>query len=181
MKRWVQWGVMGTVLGLCGCSATPEELGIPPAKWAMLSQQAREQAQAGHREVERIRKKPLSPIYQGPSVQVQVLSGTTWMDAYRRQMPFEPVTFVIAPGACQSVMLPSRDMENYTLLEVCYNGLTLFLDPSAYKPMKAWGTVYVDYTPVWKHGFSYTGLNTTGIARLRDVTLHLLALPQLPT
>lgn len=167
--------VAGSVLLLAGCMSTQQQLGLSEQQWQSMSPPAR---QAALRNYQAIKSQPQVPqkVYDGPVLGIWMLDGYAYMPPFDQAYAFQATYFRIAPGQCQRVPLRGIDYNKSTKLSVCYDGLRLALDPSHYDLSRSHGTVYFDYNPVWKRGFTYANVSSSGYASLSRTSISIKAL-----
>ncbi|WP_048875432.1 hypothetical protein [Candidatus Coxiella mudrowiae] len=156
---------------LTGCTVGPRELGFTPQQWQMMNPTERKQLRANYYQIHNTLE--LKTVYQGPRIQVALFRGIALMPPLFQAYYFESVKFKIAPGKCQHVQLTSWDQAHFVKLTVCYDGLTLSMDPSRYDFEKAKGTLLLTYNPLWKHGFTYNDLSSLGYVRLQNTNVTI--------
>lgn len=162
---------------LVGC-APQTEVGFSTAQWQQMPSKAREEVLANYRKIKQQSPVP-QQIYDGPEIGVYLLKGEAVMPPFfDRLYAFQTKYFEISPGVCKWLILQSIDTDHSTTLQVCYDGLKLVMDPSRYELDKRHGTVQFDYNPIWKRGFTYDNVSTTGYARLSHLQVSIKALPK---
>lgn len=163
------------ILLLAGCSVGPGDLGISPAKWQFMSETERLQSAQDYRQIHDTWSKMNTTLYNGPAIDVTLSQGGAMMPPFINAYPIRAVSFRMEPGICRSVIVVSVNGNHSVPLKICYNGLTLAMDPSAYNLKKATGTLRFDYTPIWKRGFTYPGVSSKGYVRLNHVNVTIRA------
>lgn len=166
--------ILGTLL-LTSCTVVPRELGFSPKQWQMMSATGRKLLQVDYYRIHNALQ--LKTIYQGPRIQVVLFGGTAMMPPLFQAYYFESLRFETNPGKCRNVRLTSWDQTRSVKLTVCYDGVTLSFDPSRYDLSKTKGTLFLTYNTLWKHGFTYNNLSSSGYVRLKnaDVTIKTIS------
>lgn len=165
--------IVAAVVLLSGCS-TASRLGFSNAQWQGLTPTQRQQYTQGYHQVKE-QKKEQPKTYAGPPLSIYFERGTAKMPPTFHSYRFQTVNFHIKAGDCRTIPLRSIDTRDHVGMRVCYNGLTLSLDPSRYQLSKANGSLHFNYSPIWKQGFTYSGVNTTGFAQLRHANVTIKA------
>lgn len=169
--------MISAILAMTGCVG-PTRLGISPEQWQALDNTQRHQLVESYQKVKQTSDTQLKTVYTGPDLLVYLSQGTAMMPPFTQSYTYETVKFTITPGHCRSVVLNSIDTEKHVNLGVCYNGLTLLLDPSHYNIEQAEGTLRLDYNPVWQRGFTYSDVSSKGYVRLKNVSVTVKAIPE---
>ena len=162
--------ILGTLL-LMGCTVGPKELGFSPRQWQMMNPTERKQLQAGYYQVQNALQ--LKTIYQGPRIQVTIFGGAAMMPPLFQAYYFKSARFETSPGKCQSVQLTSWDQAHSVKFTVCYDGVTLSLDLSHYDFTKTKGALLLTYNTLWKYGFTYDNLSSSGYVRLQNANVTI--------
>lgn len=167
--------ILSTLL-LMGCVAGPEQLGFSKQQWQGMSEKERQQMRIAHQEIQKsLAAQKL--IYNGPDIQVTIEGGMAMMPPFLQPYDFRATQFQIQPGRCQRVQLTSWEQIHSVDLSACYDGLTLSLDSSRYDPTKSKGTLLLTYDPLWKRGFTYRGLSSSGYVRLKNTNITVKIIP----
>ena len=164
--------IMLTVVLLSGCVAGPKQLGISSQQWQTMSADQQQKMLAGYQQIKNA-PKPAKTIYNGPDINVTIAGGTAMMPPFVQAYPFAKVSFNLQSGQCKSIRLSSINMNSAVNLQTCYNGLTLAVDPSRYDPTKSTGTLRITYNPIWKRGFTYSGIASSGYVRLNNAKITI--------
>lgn len=159
---------------LAGCAPTPSELGFSDQQWQGMNDQQRQQILAGYEQIQRASRN--STVYAGPKIIVTITHGTAMMPPFTQALSYQPVHFEMKPGECRHVLLENLDGSREVKLPVCYNGLTLALDPSHYDLALSSGSMRFNYSPLWKQGFAYNGVSSRGLVHLAKVSVTIHAL-----
>jgi hypothetical protein len=164
---------------LVGCAATPGSLGISQKQWSSYSPEKRQQIMAGHQKIKKTKvSQKEQKVYNGPNLSVYLAEGVARMAPADKPESFQTMNFQIKAGECKSITLNSIDSHDDVAMNVCYNGMTLSMDPSRYVFKGRNGTAHFDYNPIWKTGFTYGDVVTTGYARLSHAHVTIKALPR---
>ena len=97
------------------------------------------------------------------------------MPPYTSPSRYQPVVFQIRQGDChRKIPVEQADANGQTgKLEVCYKDDILYLDPSSYDPNLSLGSLQLAYMPIWKRGFTYPSVTSTGLLKLTNVHIYL--------
>lgn len=166
--------VLGALL-LTSCTVTPGELGFAPKQWQMMNSRRRKMLQVDYYRIHNALQ--LKTVYQGPKIHVTLFGGAAMMPPLFQTYYFESLKFETSPGKCQNIQLTSWNQTRSVKLTVCYDGVTLSFDPSRYDLSKTMGTLLLTYNILWKYGFTYNNLSSSGYARLKntDVTIKIIS------
>ena len=166
------------VLMLSACSAPYQQLALPKAAWQGYSAHRKAALLQAHQSVLKIRQAQAkkAKIYAGPDISVYIYDGTAKMPPYTSRYHFSTVRVRFKPGQCQDVALTSIDTNHHVLLNACYDGLQLALDPSPYRLDAATGSLFFPYNPLWRRGMTYDHLSSQGRVALKDASLTIKAL-----
>ena|SRR3990167_1393023 len=167
--------VLFIVLLLTGCAAGPNQLGISTSAWQSMSKTEQKKMRADYHQVKQRLREAIKTVYQGPEINVNISEGTVMMPPFVKSFPYQPVTFRIKPGQCRIITFSNLNDTNAVGLRVCYNGLILSLDPSQHDISKAQGSLHLYYNPIWKRGFTYRDLSSSGYVRLNYVNIRINA------
>ena len=165
-----------SVLLLAGCASTPSRLGFSEKQWKAMSEVRRQEVISGHDQIKQ-RPPSMKRKYNGSDILVYLAQGTAMMPPFVKAYQYQTVKFTLNVGKCRSIRLNSIDTNHHTNLKVCYNGMTLLMDPSRYDPTKSSGTLRFDYNPIWKRGFTYSNVVSAGYVRLKDASVTIKAIP----
>jgi hypothetical protein len=100
------------------------------------------------------------------------------MSPFTQAYSYQPVSFAIQEGSCKQVTLRQKtedtDKHKHSVdMEVCFKNNILLLDPSRYDANKSDSSARLYRSPLWRRGFSYPHVNSTGYARLQDVMIKI--------
>lgn len=90
---------------------------------------------------------------------------------------FNPVNFTIANGKCKKVLLTQVSQPTTQVpVHVCYRENKFYLDSHSLSGRQTDGAIHFNYIPLWRRGFTYHSINTSGHAHLTgtEVTLNIL-------
>jgi len=159
-----------------GCVSTgPTQLGVSTKKWTTLSENEKQKMRANYDQIQKAQANP-KKVFDGPELIVYMLDGKAMMPPFKNSERFYTDQFEIMPGKCSSTSLHSVDTAQSVELRTCYDGRTLAFDPSAYNLKQAKGTVFFTYNPIWKRGFTYSKVFSSGYARLSNAKITIKAL-----
>ncbi len=172
MKFLPMVGVISAVM-LTGC-VSRNDMGMSQQQWSHLSPQQQKAYRKQYRQIERFqRHRQYQP---GPTkVSVKLSGGTAKMPPDFGSNRFYTAKFFLRDGQCRQVPLIAVQKATQANLTVCFNAQVLSLDPSRYKVADQEGTLFFNYNPVWRHGFTYYGVNSTGYVSLDDVNISVRA------
>lgn len=165
--------ILITSLLLTGCMVGSQQLGLSRAQWQAMDKVQRQQLLAGYKQFKQ--SKPHRMVYSGPNLSVVIAHGTVMMPPFIKPQPYVATKFRITSGQCRNVRLASVDASDAVNVRVCYNGLVLMLDPSHFDPAKRKGTLRFSYNPMWKRGFTYNGVSSSGYVRLHNAAVTIKA------
>lgn len=173
MYRLVMLGASSLLL--VGCVSMQQQLGVSEQQWQSMTPAARQAAQANYQSIKDQSPVP-TKIYAGPALGIWMLEGYAYMPPFDQAYAFQATYFRISPGQCQQVVLRSIDFNKSTKLGVCYDGVRVSMDPSRYDLSRSHGSVYFDYNPVWKRGFTYGNVQSSGYVSLSRASISIKAL-----
>ncbi|MCL5261669.1 MAG: hypothetical protein M1561_08435, partial [Gammaproteobacteria bacterium] len=163
------------MLFLAGCATTntpsPAMLGIPAKEWNNYDSELQEQLLGNYQKISSESSKYISEdekINVGEkALQIKISGGQVMMPPFIGWSSFKPANFIIGEDSCRELSLFKLDNKTKVDLRSCYIGKVLYLDPSNYDLTKKDGSISINYNPLWEQGFTYTGISTTGFARLK--------------
>lgn len=163
----------GAAVLLTGC-VSHTQMGINKNEWHLLNEHQKENYRAHYRQIERFqRHRQYQP---GASrIAVTISGGTVKMPPTFGSYKFYTTKFHLRDGQCQEVPLIAVENATQANVTACYTRQVLSIDPSRYKVADREGTLFLNYNPVWRHGFTYYGVNSTGYASLDDVNITVFA------
>jgi len=167
--------VLMLIVFLAGC-AGPNQLGFSEHQWNQMNKKKKKALQAEYRYVQDNPYR-IKTVYDGPNIDIYMLHGEAMMPPFDQYYSFQNDLFRMKPGECEMVRLNSLDTTNSVRMRVCYDGLYVSIDPSAYDKNKRRGTVHFAYNPIWKRGFTYSDVNSKGYVRLHDASISIKAIP----
>ncbi len=171
--------VLPVLVLLTACSVGPNRLGVSAQQWQAMDDAQRAQMITGYQKIKWSSWKQRQTVFCGPDILVSLGKGTALMPPFTQSYAFQRVSFQMNPGRCRTVELNSVDTSNEVDLKACYNGLTLLLDPSRYDALKSTGSLRLDYNPLWKRGFTYAGVSSSGYVQLNKVNVTIKAIADL--
>jgi hypothetical protein len=160
-----------------GCaSITPQKLGVSESEWRNYSPEQRTKLSADYQQAQNMRRAQLQQAKVGDStLEVNIQGGRAVLPPYSELQAYQPVTFRIREGDCHREVSILSDVspQQKGMMMVCYSGRVLYLDPSPYDLQNLNGSVLLRFMPTWRRGFTYPGVNTTGLVRLTDVNVSI--------
>lgn len=174
---------MVVLLALVGCATSPERLGLTRAQWASFTPAQRGRAMIRYRELQVTNfggrlAKDRQDEHSPDRVNVRLQGGTVLMPADFKPYTYQTLNFDLRAGRCQSLPVKAKKGPRKTMLRACYGKHILYLDPSRYDWSKRRGSVHFYYTPLWRRGQTYPGINTSGYVRFSQANLRIRSLPQ---
>lgn len=164
-----------SALLLGSCAVDPKQLGMSPQQWQIEHHQ--KIRTASYHGI--IKPLPSKMIYNGPSIQVAINKGIVIMPSLLQAYPLKSLKFKMRGGECRYIRLTSWEGKYSLDFQACYDGLTLMLNPSRYSTIKSNGTLLLTYNPLWKSGFTYSGLFSAGCIPLNNMTVTVRTISQL--
>lgn len=150
----------------------PAEIGIPLQVWQQMSVAERELKIASYKNVRDFEVR--IPAYQSAPLRVTVSQGEAKFPPEFISYPFRESSLVIQSGTCADLPLQAiADPKLNTFLHLCFNGWTLFLDPSRYEMELSRGTFASNRRPQWEEGFVFKNLHTKGYVGLEHTDLEI--------
>lgn len=161
-----------------GCSHSqprfiqPAEIGIPLQKWRQMSVAERELKIESYKNVRDFEVR--IPAYQSAPLRITVSHGEAKFPPEFVSYPFQESSIVIQSGTCADLPLYAiSEPKLSTLLHLCFNGWTVFLDPSRYDMELSRGTFASNRRPQWEDGFLFKNLHTKGYVGLEHTDLEI--------
>ncbi len=159
------------MLSLVGCAVTPDTLGVSAARWAQYSEAQQQELIANY---EQIQSSTLdAPVDVNNFVLVNIKGGTVMMSPFIVGYAYNSVRFMVTSGECRTVPLNSTLGVGFVDLTACFKNNILYMDPSRYEIDKRFGSIQFHALPLWKQGFSYKNISSSGYARLQNVTVSI--------
>lgn len=165
-------GVAASLLLLAGCVVGPESLGVSPQSWQRYSKVQRQKLIVGYHDVARL-SQPGRVQSDGDMLQVALAHGAVMMPPFVKRCSYMPVIFTVPEGVCRSVVLRNSKLKKQVVMGVCYQNGILLLDPSRYDVNKRLGSIRFYKSPLWRRGFSYRSVHSTGFVRLQGATITI--------
>ncbi|MDF3054644.1 MAG: putative rane associated protein [Gammaproteobacteria bacterium] len=166
--------VMPAFLAGCASVVGPSRLGISDAEWKSYTPEQRAELSANYARAQHTKRGQY--VKAGNSViQVNIHGGRALIPPSPDLQAYQPVDFRIREGECHREISIISDLNprQKTKVTTCYSEHVLYLDASPYDVDKAYGTVLLRFMPMWKRGFTYPSVNTTGLARLTGVNISI--------
>jgi hypothetical protein len=160
---------------LAGCATvSASKLGISKADWDQYSPEKQEQLISAY-ETAQASKKAIRAQPGSGVLSVKIDGGQASLPPYTGLTAYEPLLFTVKQGDCQrNIPVEGVDAKSKKgKLEVCYKDNILYLDPSPYDPALALGSLQFPYMPVWKRGFTYSNMTSTGLLKLTGAQIYL--------
>lgn len=174
MRRFILLLLMPLIMA--GCATTnPSQLGISPKTWHALSSERQNEIinNSYQVKVEQAAFRSGDTDSNNPVLEITLRGGEMMMPPFVQYSHYEPVSFSLQEGACSDVYVYDTDKTKAVELIACYHDRMLYLDPSQFDLNKQPGTVKLVYSPIWKRGFTYRNISSSGYARLRHVNVHV--------
>lgn len=178
MKRYLQTKHVCLLLiwvFLTGCSTvSPNRLGISESDWEQYSPAKKDQLILAYEQTQQHKKTVHASAGSGVLF-VRIQDGEALLPPYMSLTAYTPVTFKVRQGDCHKKIAihPDNTDAEAGKLEVCYKDDTLYLDPSPYDPNLSLGALRFPYMPIWKRGFTYPSVTSTGLLKLTGVHIYL--------
>ncbi len=162
------------LLLLSACAVSPNQLGISQSEWNQYSEQQRQQIKHNYRQAQEV-KHEIHAKNGNSVLAVRVQGGQVLMPPYTSLQPYQAVAFNVKEGECnlKIAMVQPNNPDQKTSLKVCYANGVLYFDPSPYDPNFAKGALQFAYMPVWKRGFTYSNMSSTGFTKLTNATVFV--------
>lgn len=162
---------------LVGCaSITPGKLGVSESEWSNYSPEQRAKLSADYQQAQNMRRAQLQQARVGDSLlEVNIQGGRAALPPHLGLQAYQPVIFRIREGDChrEIPIISEISPQQRAMMMVCYSDRVLYLDPSPYDLDKLYGSVLLRFMPTWRRGFTYPGVNTTGLVHLTDVNVSI--------
>lgn len=155
-----------------GCVSQSRQLGISDQEWQSMSPNLHNYLTESAQKIKQQNALP-TVVYAGPILNISLSGGKALMPPFVEFYAFRATRWTMQPGQCSAVRLNGVDGQHYTLLRACYNGVTLTIDPSRYDLDKSQGSVRFDYNSLWKRGFTYSHVVTSGYVWLQNSNLSI--------
>ena len=171
------------LFGLTACMVSPQYLGFSKAEWESMDSEKRAQVIRSYRELHSTKQvvtteNPALAEEQNtaPSnrvINVLIARGKAMMPPFTESYAYQPVAFRIQQGSCRQVLLEEVGGKHKVEMQVCFQKGVLLLDPSHYDSAKVDSSARLYRSPLWRSGFNYMHINTSGYVRLRDATIRI--------
>ena len=161
---------------LIGCSAR-QQLGISELEWASYSKERKDflirryKAIAEERLVVNVRQGERD----NAGLIVEISDGKALFPPdFVIWRNYRPLSFTMAVNQCRELPIISEASSDMTTkLGVCLLGDMFYLDSSNYEDSKKFGSIVIHRSPLWKTGFNYDAIYSTGYVRLSDTTIKI--------
>lgn len=175
-------------LFLSGCSTiTPQQLGFSAEEWKNLDKAKQQELIKNYQALnfeKSSQAKELNTTEDNTdlygnmtagdnSLTVKIFGGTAMLPPFKLRKTYQAVEFTIDADSCKELVLNSASSDAHLPLRTCYKNSVLSLDPSAYDLAKKNGTITFNYSPLWADGFTYHGINTDGLVRLKNANVSI--------
>ena len=163
-------------LALTGC-ISESTYGIQASRWSNLSLEQQQAIAASYEKVQHAlaeEKQNSEPNPYASQLTVAVYGGRVLMPPFKNYYHYNRATTTIAEGSCKVLVLHSKDSDNEVPLGLCYRDKQLQVDPSHFIYEKRHGSVSLRSSPIWKRGFTYKHVKTTGYARLDNAHIYVI-------
>lgn len=165
------------LLFLSGCATvSPNRLGISQSDWDQYSPAKKDQLILAYDQTQSHKKTVHVKAGKGV-LSVRIEGGEALLPPYTNLVRYEPVAFTVRQGDCHKKInvqkVDAVEDEEPGKLEFCYKDDTLYLDPSPYNPSLSLGSLQFPFMPIWKRGFTYPDVTSTGLLKLTRVHIYL--------
>lgn len=169
--------ILGLLLALTGCATmSPNKLGISETQWASYTPEQKKEIIKNYHEVQKKQSNEQQNESDTSSrIAVSIQGGKANDARTTTPMSYQPIHFEIASGQCnKSISVVAIDNpKQKTTFKACYKNNILYLDPSRYEVSKAQGSIQLPYQPVWKRGFTYPNISSSGFANFSNVSITI--------
>lgn len=162
---------------LAGCATvSPAKLGISEADWEEYSSTKQEELISAYEKAQETKRKTSAQLGTG-ILSVKIEGGTVLLPPYTTPTAYQSMHFTMREGDCHiKIPVIPTDSDKKGKLEACYKDNTLYLDPSPYEPGLSIGSLQFPYMPIWKRGFTYPNVSSSGLLKLKSAQISLHAL-----
>ena len=158
---------------LCGCAMGPSDLGLNDREWAYFHVGQKAALWKAHwMNARQWCQKPVESIHNNP-IRLTFKTGYATMWPGKIQQAFEPADIILSAGDCVSVKLFSIDHSYTTEVKVNFTGSSILIDPSFIDAQHLYGSLQIDWHPVWASGFVYTDLSTAGYTGFKQLEIQV--------
>lgn len=180
MKRLNLFFLLFATLLMTGCvTVQPSDLGISPQVWNQYTKEQRDEMASNYHEIELGRvENGLKGTLGGDKnsiLNVQIHSGKAMMPPFTQLQYYQPLSFSIHQGECYKriPVYQSNDPKKQVILAACYRDDILYLDPSRYDKSKRYGSLEFTAMPLWRRGFTYPNVSSSGLVRFTHVNITI--------
>lgn len=171
---------------LTACVASPQRLGFSKAEWESMDKNKQAELLRNYKQMDSANKRLAGEDKDvdkdnknTAAITVSISGGKVMMPPFIEAYAFEPASFRIQEGSCEQVLLKEKDEGKHQVkMSVCFKKGILLLDPSRYDVAKGDSSAQLYRSSLWRSGFSYSHINSSGYARLQDVTIRITQAPQ---
>lgn len=112
------------------------------------------------------------PMTANTTLNVSILKGTALSQKLNTPQTYQPINMQIRAGSCSTTAISLANNETVPL-KSCYQNNALLLDIENSQGKKISQPILFYYNPLWQQGFSYTNINTNGVAHLTNATVKV--------
>lgn len=152
---------------------TPMRLGMSETEWESYSPQERQKIKQGYYQILKTSTKSQAKPSDGSKLQVHLSSGKVGMPPFSSLYPYNPVSFEVQNGHCKDISISEENGDKKVTMKACYQGKTLYLDPSHYDTAKRQGSIQLHYSPIWDRELTYNGVSSSGYVHLTNINVTL--------
>lgn len=169
--------IIGILFSLTGC-LSPTTLGISETEWQTYTPEQQKKIKSGYYEVlkTKVEKREEAGPLENTKLLVKISGGKTNMPPFTQLSEYKPVEFQLSNGSCRSIRLEREDGQQSVEVKACFQGKSLYIDPSAYDVSKKVGSIRLYYSPVWDRGFTFENVSSSGYAHLTNVNVTVKVL-----
>lgn len=160
-------------IALVGCAVSPQKLGISEQEWNSYSDEQRQKILVDYQQIAAEQGNIKKNSSESETINVKIYDGEVMMQPFTQWCSYQPVTFDLAKNTCDEILLNQLNGAAQTSLRACYKDNLLYLDPSRYDLTKRNGSINFPFSPLWKQGFEYNGVSSSGFVRLKNVTVKI--------
>lgn len=166
-------------LSLIGCAIAPQKLGISEQEWLSYSDAQRQKILTDYQQINAIKEQQEQDAKKikgntTDSINVAIYGGEVMMPPFTEWYEFQSVTFNLIQNTCSDTLLNQSNGKAQVSLRACYKDNIFYLDPSRYDLAKNNGSISFPFSPLWKQGFEYSGVSSSGYVRLKNATVKII-------
>lgn len=159
---------------LSGCGVSLNKLGISQHEWEQYTEQRQSRILKNYMQIageKKAQRQTENSMAKDSWLEVNVSGGLVMMPPFIFSNSYTPASFKIYQNDCTNVKLKNLNLNDSVDLEACYKNNILFVDPSNYELDKKDGSIQLYSSPLWRNGFTYQHINTSGYARLQNANI----------